>query len=79
MPILQLCARCTVAMAAAIGFALPLFLRKAAHALARSHALGINNNLSLYKTLRLFPLTSPGESVTLVLHFLLVSFPCISP
>ncbi|KAB1216607.1 putative RNA-binding protein YlmH [Morella rubra] len=50
-------------MATAIGFALPLFLRKAAHALARSHALGINNNLSLYKTLRLFPLTSPASGI----------------
>uniref|UniRef100_A0A2N9F5U2 RNA-binding S4 domain-containing protein n=1 Tax=Fagus sylvatica TaxID=28930 RepID=A0A2N9F5U2_FAGSY len=50
---------------AAIGFAAPWVLRRAvnAYALARSHALGINNiNLSHYKFLRSFPLTHPLTS-----------------
>ncbi|KAE8125804.1 hypothetical protein FH972_020577 [Carpinus fangiana] len=48
--------------ATTMGFAAPWVLRKAANALARSHALGINSKLSHYKTLRSFPLTSPLTS-----------------
>ncbi|XP_059443226.1 uncharacterized protein LOC132175337 isoform X2 [Corylus avellana] len=48
--------------ATTMGFAAPWVLRKAANALARSPALGINSNLTHYKTLRSFPLTSPLSS-----------------
>jgi hypothetical protein len=62
---------------AAIGFAAPWVLRRAvnAYALARSHALGINNiNLSHYKFLRSFPLTHPltSQGATVALVFTLI-------